>query len=292
MSSEITVTEHLLLQQQRAPQATGHFTALFHDLVLSAKIIARSVNKAGLLDVLGGTGDINVQGENVQKLDDFANRVLLYRMERSGVLCAIASEENAELVPVSAAFPRGDYMLVFDPLDGSSNIDVNINVGTIFSILRRKPGRTGEVQLDEILQPGSEQVPETGSIYSVNEGNWNHWDDKARAAIDYFKHPDDPNATPCSARYVGSLVADFHRTLLYGGVYMYPPDSRKGKSRGKLRYLCEASPLAFVAENAGGAATDGHNRILDITPTTLHERVPLFIGSRKDVEAINAIYKK
>ena len=263
MSSEITVTEHLLLQQQRAPQATGHFTALFHDLVLSAKIIARSVNKAGLLDVLGGTGDINVQGENVQKLDDFANRVLLYRMERSGVLCAIASEENAELVRVSAAFPRGDYMLVFDPLDGSSNIDVNINVGTIFSILRRKPGRTGEVQLDEILQPGSEQVaagyflygtstmlvyttgqgvhgftldpsvgefllshpdiriPETGSIYSVNEGNWNHWDDKARAAIDYFKHPDDPNATPCSARYVGSLVADFHRTLLYGGVYMY-----------------------------------------------------------------------
>ena len=254
MSSEITVTEHLLLQQQRAPQATGHFTALFHDLVLSAKIIARSVNKAGLLDVLGGTGDINVQGENVQKLDDFANRVLLYRMERSGVLCAIASEENAELVRVSAAFPRGDYMLVFDPLDGSSNIDVNINVGTIFSILRRKPGRTGEVQLDEILQPGSEQVaagyflygtstmlvyttgqgvhgftldpsvgefllshpdiriPETGSIYSVNEGNWNHWDDKARAAIDYFKHPDDPNATPCSARYVGSLVADFHRT--------------------------------------------------------------------------------
>ena len=142
MSSEITVTEHLLLQQQRAPQATGHFTALFHDLVLSAKIIARSVNKAGLLDVLGGTGDINVQGENVQKLDDFANRVLLYRMERSGVLCAIASEENAELVRVSAAFPRGDYMLVFDPLDGSSNIDVNINVGTIFSILRRKPGRS------------------------------------------------------------------------------------------------------------------------------------------------------
>lgn len=222
MSSEITVTEHLLLQQQRAPQATGHFTALFHDLVLSAKIIARSVSKAGLLDVLGGTGDINVQGENVQKLDDFANRVLLYRMERSGVLCAIASEENADLVRVSAAFPRGDYMLVFDPLDGSSNIDANINVGTIFSILRRKPGRTGEVQLDEILQPGSEQVaagyflygtstmlvyttgqgvhgftldpsvgefllshpdiriPESGSIYSVNEGNWNHWDDKAR----------------------------------------------------------------------------------------------------------------
>ncbi len=332
MSSEITVTEHLLMQQQRAPQATGHFTALFHDLVLSAKIIARSVSKAGLLDILGGTGDINVQGENVQKLDDFANRVLLYRMERSGVLCAIASEENAELVRVSAAFPRGDYMLVFDPLDGSSNIDVNINVGTIFSILRRRPGAQGEVKADEILQPGCEQIaagyflygastmlvyttgqgvhgftldpsvgefllshpairiPESGSIYSVNEGNWEHWDASARAAVDYFKHPKSPDRVPCSSRYVGSLVADFHRTLLYGGVFLYPPDSRKGKSRGKLRYLCEASPLAFVAENAGGAAIDGERRILDITPSTLHERVPLFIGSRRDVEAIRSIY--
>ncbi len=332
MSSEITVTEHLLMQQQRAPQATGHFTALFHDLVLSAKIISRSVSKAGLLDILGGTGDINVQGENVQKLDDFANRVLLYRMERSGVLCAIASEENAELVRVSAAFPRGDYMLVFDPLDGSSNIDVNINVGTIFSILRRRPGAQGEVKADEILQPGCEQIaagyflygastmlvyttgqgvhgftldpsvgefllshpdiriPESGSIYSVNEGNWEHWDASARAAVDYFKHPKSPDRVPCSSRYVGSLVADFHRTLLYGGVFLYPPDSRKGKSRGKLRYLCEASPLAFVAENAGGAAIDGERRILDITPSTLHERVPLFIGSRRDVEAIRSIY--
>lgn len=333
MSTEVTVTEHLLLQQQRAPQATGHFTALLNDLILSAKIIERSVSKAGLLDVLGGTGDINVQGENVQKLDEYANRVLLYRMERSGVLCALASEENAELVRVSAAFPRGEYMLVFDPLDGSSNIDAGISVGTIFSILRRRPGRTGEVQPDEILQPGSEQVaagyflygpstmlvytagqgvhgftldpgvgefllshpdirmPESGRTYSVNEGNWSHWDEKARAAVNTFKHPEDPGATPCSARYVGSLVADFHRTLLYGGVYMYPPDSRKGKSRGKLRYLCEASPLAFVAANAGGAATDGERNILDISPATLHERVPLFIGSRNDVAAITAIYR-
>lgn len=333
MSSEVTVIEHLLLQQQRSPQATGHFTTLFHDLVLSAKIIERSVSKAGLLDVLGGTGDINVQGENVQKLDDFANRVLLYRMERSGVLCAIASEENAEMVRVSAAFPRGDYMIIFDPLDGSSNIDVNINVGTIFSILRRKSGKHGEVELDEILQPGSEQIaagyflygtstmlvyttgqgvhgftldpsvgefllshpdiriPESGSIYSVNEGNWEHWDTTARAAVDYFKHPTTPERTPYSMRYVGSLVADFHRTLLYGGIFMYPPDSRKGKSRGKLRYLCEASPLSFVAENAGGAAIDGERRILDIKPSTLHERTPLFIGSSKDVDAIRNIYK-
>ena len=329
--SEVTVTEHLLLQQQRSPQATGHFTTLFNDLILSAKIIARSVNKAGLLDVLGGTGEVNVQGENVQKLDDFANQVMLYRMERSGVLCAMASEENAEFIPVSAAFPRGNYMLVFDPLDGSSNIDANINVGTIFSILRRRPGKTGDVELAELLQPGSEQVaagyflygtstmlvyttgqgvhgftldpsvgefllshpdiriPEEGQIYSVNEGNWAHWDEAARHSVTYFKNPTATRPS-CSGRYVGSLVADFHRTLLYGGIYMYPPDVRPGKGRGKLRYMCEAAPLAMVVENAGGAASDGRRRILDITPGELHERVPLFIGSRRDVQMVDSVY--
>jgi fructose-1,6-bisphosphatase I len=330
----MTVTEHLLLQQQRTPSATGHFTALFNDLVLSAKVISRSVNKAGLLDVLGGTGHVNVQGEHVQKLDEFADQILVYRMERSGVLCAMASEERPDLVRVPAAFPRGDYMLVFDPLDGSSNIDVNINVGTIFSILRRRPGKTGEVELEELLVPGSEQIaagyflygtstmlvytagqgvhgftldpsvgefllshpdirmPEEGKIYSVNEGNWNAWDAPTRAVINHFKHPTPTRKESCSARYVGSLVADFHRTLLYGGIYMYPPDARKGKARGKLRYMCEASPLAFVAEHAGGAASDGKYRILDIVPDSLHARVPLFIGSRRDVAAVDAIYGK
>jgi len=329
--TEITVTEHLLLQQKRSPQATGHFTALFNDLILSAKIISRSVAKAGLLDVLGGTGAVNVQGENVQKLDEFADQVMLYRMERSGVLCAMASEEHAEFVPVSAAFPRGNYILIFDPLDGSSNIDANINVGTIFSILRRQPGKTGDITIDELLQPGHKQVaagyflygpstmlvyttgqgvhgftldpsvgefllshpnmqmPPEGKIYSVNEGNWGAWDAKTRQAIEYFKTPNERRGS-CSARYVGSLVADFHRTLLYGGIYMYPMDHREGKSRGKLRYLCEAAPLALVAENAGGAATDGVRRILDITPDKLHARVPLFIGSKNDVEAVRAIY--
>ena len=330
-STEVTVTEHLLLQQKRAPQATGHFTALFNDLVLSAKIISRSVTKAGLLDILGGTGAINVQGEQVQKLDGFADQVLLYRMERSGVLCAMASEEHAEFVPVPSMFRRGKYILIFDPLDGSSNIDVNINVGTIFSILRRESGKTGDVTLDELLQPGCRQVaagyflygpstmlvyttgqgvhgftldpsvgefllshpdmrmPETGHIYSTNEGNWSSWDDKTRQVVEYFKIPS-AERPRCSARYVGSLVADFHRTLLYGGIYMYPPDQREGKQRGKLRYLCEASPLAFVAEHAGGAATDGVTRILDIVPDKLHTRVPLFIGSKNDVEAVRRIY--
>lgn len=330
-TTEVTVTEHLLMQQRLAPQATGHFTALFHDLVLSAKIIARSVNKAGLLDVLGGTGAVNVQGESVQKLDDFANQVLLYRMERSGVLCAMASEENAEFVPVAPEFARGEYMLIFDPLDGSSNIDVNINVGTIFSILRRKPGTKGDVKQEELMRPGVEQVaagyflygtstmlvyttgqgvhgftldpsvgefllsheniriPEEGKIYSVNEGNWTAWNEPSKEAVEYFKNPTETRES-CSARYVGSLVADFHRTLLYGGIYMYPPDSREGKARGKLRYLCEASPLAFVAEQAGGAASDGHTRILDLEPKTLHERTPLFIGSSKDVAKVDSIY--
>jgi fructose-1,6-bisphosphatase I len=332
MSSEVTVIEHLLIQQKRSPSASGHFTSLFHDLILSAKIIHRSVTKAGLLDILGGTGETNIQGEHVQKLDEFANRVLLYRMERSGMLAAMASEECDEMVPVSAAFHRGDYILIFDPLDGSTNIDVNINVGTIFSILRRKPDMKGDVALEELLSPGREQVaagyflygtstmlvyttgqgvhgftldpsvgefllshpdmriPEEGRIYSVNEGNYHHWDNNAKAAVNYFKTQSGSRKEPCSLRYVGSLVADFHRTMIYGGIFMYPADVRHGKAKGKLRYLCEASPLAFVVENAGGAATNGKTRILDIKPQSLHERVPLFIGSKRDVDAVADIF--
>ncbi len=331
---EVTVTEHLLLQQQKVPFATGNFTALFNDLILSAKVIARSVNKAGLLDILGGTGEVNVQGEKVQKLDEFANEILIYRMSRSGMICAMASEENEELIRVPSSLQRGEYILVFDPLDGSSNIDVNINVGTIFSILRRKTDLPDDIDEKELLVAGVEQVaagyflygtstmlvyttgygvhgftldpsvgefllshpdikiPEQGHIYSVNEGNWQSWDTATKEAVEYFKEPCETRSEPCSARYVGSLVADFHRTLLYGGIYMYPPDLREGKSQGKLRYLCEASPLAFVVENAGGLATDGKRRILDVVPQSLHDRIPLFIGSKNDVEAVSKIYAK
>ena len=328
--SDITVTEHLLLHQKRSPHATGQFTGLLYDLILSAKTISRRVNKAGLLDILGGTGEVNVQGENVQKLDEIANRVLLYRMERCGALCAMGSEENAELVRVSPEFPRGDYILIFDPLDGSSNIDVNINVGTIFSILRRQPGAQGEVTLEEVLQPGIQQVaagyilygpstmlvfttgqgvhgftldpgvgefllshpdirmPERGKIYSVNEGYWHYWDTPARECVSWFKSPDNARGEPYSARYVGSLVADFHRTLLYGGIYMYPPDTRK--PGGKLRLMCECAPLAFLAEQAGGKAINGTSRILEQTPGKLHARSPLFIGSASDVDDVARIY--
>ena len=296
--ADITVTEHLLLHQKRSPQATGQFTGLLYDLILSGKTISRRINKAGLLDILGGTGEVNVQGENVQKMDSIANRILLYRMERCGALCAMGSEEEPELVRVRPEFPRGDYILIFDPLDGSSNIDVNINVGTIFSILRRPAGCTGEVSLGEVLQPGMQQVaagyilygPSTMHIYSVNEGNRNNWDEPAREAVEWFHTCKSPEGKDYSARYVGSLVADFHRTLLYGGIYLYPPD--KNKPNGKLRMMCEAAPLAFLAEQAGGKASDGRRRILERRPETLHARTPLFIGSARDVEAVEAIYAR
>ena len=332
---QITVTEHLLLHQKKSPAATGAFTHLLNDLILAAKLINRSVNKAGLLDVLGGTGEVNVQGEAVQKLDEFANSALIHRMERSGTLCALASEENAEYIPVPNHFSIGDYVLIFDPLDGSSNIDVNINVGTIFSILRRKSSPDQNVGQNDILQPGMEQVAagyflygpstmlvyttgqgvhgftldpsvgefllshpnlrmkEQGKIYSINEGNHFYWDDSTRKVVEYFKGKENAHGAPYSMRYVGSLVADFHRTLFYGGIFMYPLDYKQPeKPRGKLRLLCEASPLAFVAEQAGGAASDGERRILEIIPQTLHERVPLFIGSKLDVAAAVNFYKE
>lgn len=323
---QITVTEHLLLHQKQSPAATGIFTRLLNDLILAAKLINRSVNKAGLLDVLGGTGEVNVQGENVQKLDDYANRILIHRMQRSGALCAMASEENADIIPIPERFTRGDYILIFDPLDGSSNIDVNIDVGTIFSILRRISPPEQEITLEDVLQPGYKQVaagyvlygpstmlvystgqgvhaftldpsvgefllshsnmviPERGKVYSVNEGNSAYWDDATVKAVSAFKRAENPRGKPYSHRYVGSLVADFHRTLLNGGIFMYPLDYKNAaQPHGKLRLMCEAAPMAFLAEQAGGAASDGERRILEIVPETLHQRVPLYIGSARDV---------
>ena len=310
--ADITVTEHLLLHQKRTPQATGQFTGLLYDLILSGKSIARRINRAGLLDILGGTGEVNVQGENVQKMDVIANRIMLYRMERCGALCAMSSEEEADLIRVAPEFPQGDYILIFDPLDGSSNIDVNVNVGTIFSILRRKGEHGSEVTLKEVLQPGCQQVaagyilygpstmlvlstgqgvhgftldpgvgefllshpnmriPDVGRYYSVNDSYWRYWDGAARESLEFFRSREN-----YSSRYVGALVADFHRTLLCGGIYMYPPEKRKPE--GKLRMMCEAAPLAFLVEQAGGKASDGYGRILDRTPSHLHARTPLFL---------------
>ncbi len=332
---QITVTEHLLLHQTQSPAATGHFTRLLYDLILSAKIISRSLNSAGLLDVLGATGTINVQGERVQKLDELANDTIIHRMERTGVLCGMASEENADIIRIPDRYEHGEYLLIFDPLDGSSNIDANINVGTIFSIFRRTHANHEDLLTKDFLRPGVEQlaagyfvygsstmmvyttgsgvhgftldptvgefllshpdirIPEMGKVYSVNEANGAYWDDPTRETVEYFKGKNNKRGKPYSQRYVGSLVADVHRTLLYGGIFMYPLHYKNpDKPEGKLRLLCEASPLAFVAEQAGGMAIDGVNRILDITPTELHQRVPLFIGSSVDVSEVHAILNR
>jgi len=287
------------------------------------------------VDVLGFTGETNIQGEQVFKLDEFANRVMIHRLERAGVLCAMGSEENADLIEIPSAFPAGEYILIFDPLDGSSNIESNVSIGTIFSIYRRKSPEGKSVTMDDVLQKGADQVaagyfvygsstmmvyttgqgvhgftldpsvgefllshpeikiPERGKIYSVNESYWNYWDAPTRQVVSYFKSPDNERGQPYNLRYIGSLVADFHRNLLSGGIFMYPADNRDPKKpRGKLRLMYEAAPLAMIVEAAGGMATDGKMRILDIEPQELHQRVPLFIGSKKDIQKVMAFYQK
>lgn len=321
----ITVTEHLLRQQKETPAATGAFTLLFNELNVAAKLINREINQAGLNDICGYTGEENVYGEKVQKLDDYSHHTLVRRLIQAGQLCAIASEEDADLIEIPSGYAMGSYILLMDPLDGSSNIDVNVSVGTIFSIRRRiKAG--GPVTLDEVLRKGSEQVaagyfiygsstmlvyttgdgvhgftlhpsigefllsheniqiPEVGRIYSVNEGYYCYWDEPVRRYVDYLKTPDAAGNRPYTSRYIGSLVSDVHRNLLKGGIFMYPADRRDPKKPyGKLRLLFEAAPMAFVVEAAGGAASDGTRRILDIEPETLHDRIPLYIGSKENV---------
>jgi fructose-1,6-bisphosphatase I len=332
---QITVTEHLLYHEKQNPMASGRFTMLLNELILAAKVISREVNKAGLMDILGLTGDVNVQGEEVKKLDEYANMVIIHRLSRAGLLCAMASEENADLIRIPEKFPQGDYILVFDPLDGSSNIDVNINVGTIFSILRYRENEKKPPLMSGVLQPGLEQVaagyflygsstmmvysagfgvngftldpsvgefllshpnieiPENGKIYSINEAYWPYWSEATREVLRSFKEPDNEWNRQYSLRYIGSLVADFHRTLMYGGIFMYPADSRDPKKPGgKLRLMCECSPLGFLAEQAGGMALDGQRRILEIEPTELHQRAPLFIGSQDEVSKVRDVYAK
>jgi fructose-1,6-bisphosphatase I len=324
----ITITEHILNQQRENPDATGAFTTLLHELIVAAKVISRDVNKAGLVDILGATGDINVQEEQVQKLDVFANRVIVERMRHIGQLCCMGSEELADPIEIPEPYPKGNYVLLFDPLDGSSNIDVNVSIGTIFGIFRKLSTESDrDYDMSDILQPGYKQVaagyfiygsstmmvyttgkgvhgftlypsvgefllsheniriPEKGKTYSVNEGNLPYWDEKTRALVEYFKSKDKQTGRPYTARYVGSLVADFHRNLLKGGIFMYPADLKDPKKpAGKLRLMVEANPLAMVVEQAGGYASDGQGPILQIQPRELHQRVPLYIGSKEDVK--------
>jgi fructose-1,6-bisphosphatase I len=314
------LTQFLLNEQRNYPKSTGNFTALFSDLVVAAKIISREVNKAGLIDILGTADYKNVQGEEVQKLDEYANDIIINTMEHGGHLTGMASEEVDDVIPIPKGMPKGDYLLLFDPLDGSSNIDVNISVGTIFSILKCPQGECMGT-LKDFLNPGSDRVtagyiiygsstvlvyttghgvhaftldpsvgefllssediriPEEGNIYSVNEVNSNRWH---KGTADYIEKIKLDNERPRTARYVGSLVSDFHRNLLKGGIFLYPADTKN--ENGKLRLLYEANPLAFIVEQAGGRASNGDKRILEIKPEELHQRTPLIIGSKTDVE--------
>ena len=323
-----TITQHILNQQRENPEATGALTHLLYELIVAAKVISKEVNKAGLGDILGATGEVNIQDEKVQKLDEFSNKIIIERMQHIGQLCCMGSEEIADLIDIPPKYPKGGYILLFDPLDGSSNIDVNVSIGTIFGIYKRQTEEDDiNFLLNDVLQPGKNQVaagyfiygsstmmvyttgngvhgftlypsvgefllsheniriPEQGKIYSVNESNYTYWDQKTRALIDYFKTKDKETDRPYTARYVGSLVADFHRNLLKGGIFMYPADLKDPrKPTGKLRLMLEANPLAMVVQQAGGYASDGYGPILELRPDDLHQRVPLYIGSRKDVE--------
>jgi fructose-1,6-bisphosphatase I len=321
MSENITTIERHFLEQQRThPEATGAFTNLLYDIALAAKVIARETTRAGLVEILGLAGKMNVQDEAQMKLDVFANEIMVRSNAYTGRLAVMASEEVPDIIPIPEGYPAGRYVLVFDPLDGSSNIDVNVSIGTIFAVYRRiSQGGTGT--LEDCLQPGKSieaagyiiygsstmmvyttgdgvhgftldpgvgefllshpyiRIPPKPKYYSVNQGNESKWSEGALRFTRWLQGMDeDEPSKPLSSRYIGSLVADFHRNLLEGGIYYYPQD--RGKPEGKLRLLYEAAPLAFVAYHAGGYASDGTQNILDIVPESIHQRVPLYIGNR------------
>lgn len=318
----MTLPRHILEGEKLHPEATGELSAILLQLSLAAKVISLEVNKAGLADILGFTGDSNVSGDEVKKLDIFAHETLLKAMDHGGHFCVMASEEDEDIIHLPPHQKIGKYVLLFDPLDGSSNIDANVSIGTIFSIYKRVTPGDGPGTLEDCLQPGYEQevagyilygsstvfvytaghgvygftldpafgefllshddikIPKHGRIYSVNEGNYFSWPKGLKDYIKYLQ-ANKFNGKPYQARYIGSMVADVHRTLLYGGIFMYPGDTRNEK--GKLRLVYECNPMAFIVEAAGGRATDGKKRILEKVPESLHERIPVFIGSEEDV---------
>jgi fructose-1,6-bisphosphatase I len=321
-TSVVTIERFIIEEERNHPEATGELSGILYDLALAAKMIANKVRSAGLADILGATENENVHGEVQQRLDVLANEIIIKAMDHGGRLCAMASEEEPGIIQIPDEFKCGKYCLMFDPLDGSSNIDVNVPVGTIFSVVRKiTRGRHGE--LEDMLQPGRRQVaagyviygsstmmvyttgqgvhgftldpsigefllshpnlriPENGRYLSVNDSYEQLWDDSVKSIMRKYKGLDGDRRA-LSTRYVGSLVADFHRNLLGGGIFAYPSNTKTPK--GKLRLLYEASPLAFIVEQAGGAASNGHQRILDVEPTELHQRTPLYIGSRSEVE--------
>ncbi|CAN1175853.1 Fructose-1,6-bisphosphatase, cytosolic [Linum perenne] len=322
----MTITRYVLNEQTKHPESRGDFTILLSHIVLGCKFVCSSVNKAGLAKLIGLAGETNVQGEEQKKLDVLSNEVFIKALVSSGRTCILVSEEDEEATFVEPAL-RGRYCVVFDPLDGSSNIDCGVSIGTIFGIYMIKDG--SEPTVEDALQPGKNMVaagycmygssctlvlstgkgvngftldpslgefilthpdikiPKKGKIYSVNEGNAKNWDGPTAKYVESCKYPKD-GSSPKSLRYIGSMVADVHRTLLYGGIFMYPAD--KKSPSGKLRVLYEVFPMSFLMEQAGGQSFTGKERALDLIPTKIHERSPIFLGSSDDVEEIKALY--
>jgi fructose-1,6-bisphosphatase I len=322
-----TLGQFVIQRQQDFPYAKGELSRLLRDIAIASKTISREVNKAGLTQILGDYGGTNVQGEDVKKLDIIGNEMFIWALEQGGEVCVMASEENEDFIPLKGAYSKkGNYVVCIDPLDGSSNIDVNVSIGTIFSIYRRVTPAGSEPGLEDILQAGNQLVaagyvvygtstmlvyttgkgvngftldpsigefclshpdiktPKQGNVYSINEGNSADFSEGILNYLKWVKEQDSETKRPYAARYIGSMVADFHRNLLKGGVFIYPPTSKSPK--GKLRLLYECNPMAFVLEQAGGKATTGTQRVLDIVPNGLHDRSPLIMGSADMVDKV------
>jgi fructose-1,6-bisphosphatase I len=322
-----TLNEFIIQKQKDFPYAKGELSSLLHHIGTAAKMVNKKINKAGLVDIIGSSGDVNVHGENQQKLDVYADQVFISSLLSSGECCGVATEENENEIVFSDEFAsQGKYIVCIDPLDGSSNIDYNVSVGTIFSIYRRITQRGEKVSNIDFQQEGSKQVaagyiiygsstmlvystgfgvngftldpsigefclshpdiktPEDGRIYSINEGNYIHFPEGIKMYIKYCQEMDKASGRPYTSRYIGSLVSDFHRNLLKGGVFLYPEN--KISPEGKLRLVYECNPIAFIAIQAGGRATDGIRSLLEITPTSLHQRSPFYAGSKNMVNKI------
>ena len=327
-----TLGQFIIEKQGDFPYAKGELSRLLRDIGIAAKIVNREVSKAGLVEILGETGETNVQGERVKKLDVLANDQFIAALKAGGEVCAIASEENEEIIPIDSEISKSaKYVVAMDPLDGSSNIDVNVSVGTIFSVYRRT-SLSGPGTIEDFMQRGTEQVaagyiiygsscmlvyttgkgvngftldpsigefclshpnmqtPKNGKVYSINEGNYLHFPDGVKKYIKYCQEEDKATERPYSSRYIGSGVADIHRNLITGGVYIYPTTTKS--PNGKLRLLYECNPLAFIIEQAGGKATTGGKRIMEVPITELHQRTPLFIGSSDMVDMTMEFMKK
>ncbi len=318
----MTLERYINEQEDLHPGATGEFSALLHDISLAAKLVWREVSKAGLVNVMGSTDRMNVSGDVVKKLDIFADETIFKAMDHGGHICVMASEENEDILHIPDQYKAGKYVLLYDPLDGSSNIDANITIGSIFSIFKRVSD-SGKGTLADCLQPGYKQVaaayiiygsstmfvystghgvhgftldpsvgefllsheniriPPKGKIYSLNEGNFSNYDPGMQKYLQYLKESDKATGRPYSLRYIGTMVGDVHRTLLYGGIFAYPGDKKNPK--GKLRLMYECNPMAYLFEQAGGRSSDGEKSILKIQPGSLHERTPVFLGSSEDI---------